>query len=153
VIEDQTIVTGAGEFPALEPRQRRPVAMARTVAAHAMPGRRIAAGEVALCAGAMIAGEAELVVPRCGCRLAPRRGWDAAVALAVVEAADHDRPVDVALEEAHQHFLPGSWQELAADAGTGVALAYAQPAAVRRSEEHTSELQSRENLVCRLLLE
>src|SRR5690606_18612841 len=27
------------------------------------------------------------------------------------------------------------------------------PAPVRRSEEHTSELQSRENLVCRLLLE
>src|SRR6266511_4870134 len=26
-------------------------------------------------------------------------------------------------------------------------------AAIRRSEEHTSELQSRENLVCRLLLE
>src|SRR5690606_40557074 len=28
-----------------------------------------------------------------------------------------------------------------------------QPHACRRSEEHTSELQSRENLVCRLLLE
>src|SRR5436309_5356734 len=27
------------------------------------------------------------------------------------------------------------------------------PAGARRSEEHTSELQSRENLVCRLLLE
>src|SRR5690606_41926034 len=27
------------------------------------------------------------------------------------------------------------------------------PGALRRSEEHTSELQSRENLVCRLLLE
>src|SRR5690606_41707840 len=27
------------------------------------------------------------------------------------------------------------------------------PPAARRSEEHTSELQSRENLVCRLLLE
>src|SRR5690606_41489170 len=27
------------------------------------------------------------------------------------------------------------------------------PAEVKRSEEHTSELQSRENLVCRLLLE
>src|SRR5690606_39382581 len=27
------------------------------------------------------------------------------------------------------------------------------PTTVRRSEEHTSELQSRENLVCRLLLE
>src|SRR5690606_42028701 len=29
----------------------------------------------------------------------------------------------------------------------------ADPQGVRRSEEHTSELQSRENLVCRLLLE
>src|SRR5690606_39276735 len=29
----------------------------------------------------------------------------------------------------------------------------ANPRASRRSEEHTSELQSRENLVCRLLLE
>src|SRR5690606_41550782 len=28
-----------------------------------------------------------------------------------------------------------------------------QPAEIARSEEHTSELQSRENLVCRLLLE
>src|SRR5690606_40140132 len=28
-----------------------------------------------------------------------------------------------------------------------------EPAAAERSEEHTSELQSRENLVCRLLLE
>src|SRR5690606_41742631 len=28
-----------------------------------------------------------------------------------------------------------------------------EQAAIRRSEEHTSELQSRENLVCRLLLE
>src|SRR5690606_40317236 len=30
---------------------------------------------------------------------------------------------------------------------------YLIPIMVRRSEEHTSELQSRENLVCRLLLE
>src|SRR5690606_41582830 len=28
-----------------------------------------------------------------------------------------------------------------------------RPPSIRRSEEHTSELQSRENLVCRLLLE
>src|SRR5690606_40283527 len=34
------------------------------------------------------------------------------------------------------------------DAGAGQAVAPAAP----RSEEHTSELQSRENLVCRLLL-
>src|SRR5690606_41396117 len=32
-------------------------------------------------------------------------------------------------------------------------LALAQTVGVGRSEEHTSELQSRENLVCRLLLE
>src|SRR5688572_32050051 len=30
---------------------------------------------------------------------------------------------------------------------------FAEPAAVGRSEEHTSELQSQSNLVCRLLLE
>src|SRR5690606_39574874 len=30
---------------------------------------------------------------------------------------------------------------------------FAHTTAVKRSEEHTSELQSRENLVCRLLLE
>src|SRR5690606_39976280 len=40
----------------------------------------------------------------------------------------------------------------ARDAGARDALAGRFPAAVR-SEEHTSELQSRENLVCRLLLE
>src|SRR5690606_40538209 len=33
------------------------------------------------------------------------------------------------------------------------ALYFSNPALPRRSEEHTSELQSRENLVCRLLLE
>src|SRR5690606_36254373 len=35
----------------------------------------------------------------------------------------------------------------------GIALGYGLGAGVSRSEEHTSELQSRENLVCRLLLE
>src|SRR5690606_39503059 len=37
--------------------------------------------------------------------------------------------------------------------GAGTVLATAAAAGVPRSEEHTSELQSRENLVCRLLLE
>src|SRR2546430_13206392 len=32
-------------------------------------------------------------------------------------------------------------------------LVVAEPVGVRRSEEHTSELQSQSNLVCRLLLE
>src|SRR5205085_5294947 len=33
------------------------------------------------------------------------------------------------------------------------AASFARSAAIRRSEEHTSELQSQSNLVCRLLLE
>src|SRR5690606_41475814 len=37
--------------------------------------------------------------------------------------------------------------------GSRSAYPSAQPAPDQRSEEHTSELQSRENLVCRLLLE
>src|SRR5690606_41286907 len=37
--------------------------------------------------------------------------------------------------------------------GTMSARAFVHRRASRRSEEHTSELQSRENLVCRLLLE
>src|SRR3712207_8197260 len=36
---------------------------------------------------------------------------------------------------------------------TGAADTDANPASLRRSEEHTSELQSRQYLVCRLLLE
>src|SRR5690606_40814953 len=42
----------------------------------------------------------------------------------------------------------GDRHQLAAPAESGPA-----PGQPRRSEEHTSELQSRENLVCRLLLE
>src|SRR5690606_40905831 len=38
-------------------------------------------------------------------------------------------------------------------AAVAVAAAVDAPGAAARSEEHTSELQSRENLVCRLLLE
>src|SRR5688572_32475074 len=37
--------------------------------------------------------------------------------------------------------------------GDGDTQAFAADHAVRRSEEHTSELQSQSNLVCRLLLE
>src|SRR5690606_42165905 len=47
--------------------------------------------------------------------------------------------------------LPGP--SLPADAPAGRAARRGRRAAPRRSEEHTSELQSRENLVCRLLLE
>src|SRR5690606_40878218 len=44
------------------------------------------------------------------------------------------------------------WEVTDKASGRHVGLWYFDPYA-RRSEEHTSELQSRENLVCRLLLE
>src|SRR2546430_6548824 len=48
----------------------------------------------------------------------------------------------------HAHTAPGSTPGRYAGDATGH-----QSAAPRRSEEHTSELQSQSNLVCRLLLE
>src|SRR3712207_8628952 len=39
------------------------------------------------------------------------------------------------------------------DAKGRIAAAHGMPAGTKRSEEHTSELQSRQYLVCRLLLE
>src|SRR5258708_21723507 len=41
----------------------------------------------------------------------------------------------------------------ACDAGVSLPIAAAHPDAADRSEEHTSELQSPDHLVCRLLLE
>src|SRR5207237_10792039 len=43
--------------------------------------------------------------------------------------------------------------KILADPETQLLLDFTQPVAVLRSEEHTSELQSHLNLVCRLLLE
>src|SRR5690606_39871027 len=52
---------------------------------------------------------------------------------------------------------PEAGAQVLPEAGVHVAFAEQLPATgehgLRRSEEHTSELQSRENLVCRLLLE
>src|SRR2546427_6995155 len=39
------------------------------------------------------------------------------------------------------------------DAGPAILVEHLEPLEQRRSEEHTSELQSQSNLVCRLLLE
>src|SRR5436190_8711303 len=48
---------------------------------------------------------------------------------------------------------PRSGQVLARDAEPAVCLRADRPPARHRSEEHTSELQSHSDLVCRLLLE
>src|SRR5436309_8883190 len=42
---------------------------------------------------------------------------------------------------------------VASEVAAGVVERFGDPREIDRSEEHTSELQSRENLVCRLLLE
>src|SRR5690606_39820957 len=48
---------------------------------------------------------------------------------------------------------PAETASIAPEPPEVAAFSKAVPRTVRRSEEHTSELQSRENLVCRLLLE
>src|SRR5690606_40099917 len=57
---------------------------------------------------------------------------------------------------AHAEAAPGPWRHVhgvLAQLEIPVRAFNVAPHAVQRSEEHTSELQSRENLVCRLLLE
>src|SRR5690242_15288035 len=73
-------------------------------------------------------------------------------------AAAADPPGSVAALRAEVARVPGNWPAWAALGGleleqgraTGDPASYA---AAERSEEHTSELQSHVNLVCRLLLE
>src|SRR2546430_5469128 len=56
------------------------------------------------------------------------------------------RQLDREIEHRHQHVEPLDREALLAEVG-------AMQEALERSEEHTSELQSQSNLVCRLLLE
>src|SRR3712207_8797716 len=63
---------------------------------------------------------------------------------AILEAACEAAAAPVAF------LLEPSGRELASTAMHGVTMA---PVTIQRSEEHTSELQSRQYLVCRLLLE
>src|SRR5260370_16090773 len=64
-------------------------------------------------------------------------------ALPISHPGDRDLRLHVA---AHQGGLPAVGEDQALDVGQ-------RPAGIHRSEEHTSELQSHLNLVCRLLLE
>src|SRR5262249_57872614 len=69
------------------------------------------------------------------------------------QAADHPAPVDDQRGNARDAALPGA-SMLLEDQAPGVQGAVRRgEAAHLRSEEHTSELQSLTNLVCRLLLE
>src|SRR2546430_10835091 len=68
-------------------------------------------------------------------------------------AADADRERLVAL--LREHYAVGQFDLEELDRRVGVVLGarFLDEAASVRSEEHTSELQSQSNLVCRLLLE
>src|SRR2546430_4391343 len=57
------------------------------------------------------------------------------------------------LDDYHVSLLGLIAYDVLAGAATGAIVGSLLPLASRRSEEHTSELQSQSNLVCRLLLE
>src|SRR5690606_40765714 len=63
-----------------------------------------------------------------------------------------ENPVECAVYVAPA-ISPGCTQEVSRKTTPKVTIRLARGGAKKRSEEHTSELQSRENLVCRLLLE
>src|SRR5690606_41883634 len=71
--------------------------------------------------------------------------------------AIHQQPVDVSTDFFIQRIKSIGVLDLVARTvecrGTGAWNNHVTPQGPSRSEEHTSELQSRENLVCRLLLE
>src|SRR5690606_24668212 len=73
---------------------------------------------------------------------------DAIDALASLASGDHD--YGTAVVDSLDWFEPLVWEKVSKAAGKSSIeeIPYG-----KRSEEHTSELQSRENLVCRLLLE
>src|SRR5439155_15029387 len=74
-------------------------------------------------------------------RAAPRAGIAASERQGAADRREH----------AHARAGPGANPRAGARPGRAAACAAARPA--HRSEEHTSELQSRGHLVCRLLLE
>src|SRR5690606_39902732 len=89
-----------------------------------------------------------------------RRGWTWDHLRQAIQQADQmigsvDHTVHLIIDLRNGGGVPGDFLSVAGDIfAQGVARANeGQRVVVGRSEEHTSELQSRENLVCRLLLE
>src|SRR3712207_7150481 len=69
------------------------------------------------------------------------------------EGGDPDRNIGLALQVLARTFLPGAPEDQGFPLLLRPALRYRRDQQLIRSEEHTSELQSRQYLVCRLLLE
>src|SRR5690606_41495243 len=71
----------------------------------------------------------------------------------LAEVVADDRFDDVGVADQGEGALGGGGRETLAGGDSAALHVGHRLAAGKRSEEHTSELQSRENLVCRLLLE
>jgi hypothetical protein len=93
-----------------------------------VPQRAVAARQVALRRDGVIVGGAEDRRVAVLIALATRGRQRATFALAVVQRADDQRPVDIVFEKLHQYFLADARQELAAHAAAGRALRNAYPA-------------------------
>src|SRR5690349_24177518 len=65
----------------------------------------------------------------------------------------HRRPTRVAARLPHRHPTPARGLQFGTVVAAGFRQLFQGGTDHRRSEEHTSELQSRRDLVCRLLLE
>ena len=71
----------------------------------------------------------------------------------LVELRDSSPALHVILRRVHFGHLPTVYPSVSQAVFAAASFTTPMSAGVRRSEEHTSELQSRRNLVCRLLLE
>src|SRR2546427_7661866 len=74
-----------------------------------------------------------------------------ALSTALAEAASWSEPCSSAWRACTKLIAAAAWEAGASPAAW--AAPATMPSAASRSEEHTSELQSQSNLVCRLLLE
>src|SRR2546430_6904090 len=71
------------------------------------------------------------------------------------QSPDHPGEPSLAVDPTNPRQLVATWQQNRSpnDVGNVVAVSHDGGSTWTRSEEHTSELQSQSNLVCRLLLE
>jgi hypothetical protein len=128
VVEHELVVAAATEFFAANAPLRGAVAVTGAGRGCTVPQRPVAARQVALRRNSVIVGRAEDRRVAVLFALAARARQRAAFALAVVQRADDQRPVDIVFKELHQYFLADAPQELAAHAATGRALCDAHPA-------------------------
>src|SRR6202007_647911 len=109
----QLVVAGAAELLAAHAPLRGGVAVAGTVGRGAMPQGAVAAGQITLSRRRVIGGRMEAFGLLRATALRARRRRHAALALAVVQRADDDGPVDIVFDELQPQFLADARQDVA----------------------------------------